>query len=540
MSGQEAVTSSNGGNDSDDLREDGRGVKRPLLASAPAPKIKKKKSKDCGPPMDAKAAKLLQRKQLQQELMKKQQKKLQEKHDKQLEQDEREKKVNVEKERLHQSTNYDSPKMDDDNKHCGHVNSLPCNDGDSINEQHELDSHTDFTNNIRPLAPDRLTSSSSKNATNHEIVPDTIEKLSSQKCSSEVSLAVELDKEDENSTSDNSGNSLIADTAPETPRKDSDIKTKSILNELTEVADEISNSICGSSASSHQKENCGLNSEGFPQNDCQLEISTNKNNEQVKLNAITTDIIKSDADTKEFIPSLIKSENDMKVSHKVEQKSEEIMTKLELDKTFTEADSWDQIAIDKKECMDIKKKDLGVNDKLDCAIKTLNEKSNSLVNKSEEISLNESSTVKDKKRSFKEEKEEKSGKDSDSDNEEKYAVKKKKRPRNGSSDSNKSNSSDEEEDSARRGRVRGGASLAARPKIKNMRKNIRDILSEDKLEEGTLAAQKAEKLRLQRLQEKRNAIREYMEKQEVCYAIYCMIIFILYPILHQGWVVISS
>ena len=76
----------------------------------------------------------------------------------------------------------------------------------------------------------------------------------------------------------------------------------------------------------------------------------------------------------------------------------------------------------------------------------------------------------------------------------------------------KSNSSDDE-NSIKKNRSK--ANLAARPKIKNIRKNIRDILSEDKLEEGTLNAQKEEKLRLQRLQEKRNAIREYMEKQEV-------------------------
>ena len=57
--------------------------------------------------------------------------------------------------------------------------------------------------------------------------------------------------------------------------------------------------------------------------------------------------------------------------------------------------------------------------------------------------------------------------------------------------------------------------LGAKPKVKNLRRNIRDILSEEKLEDDTVAAQKAEQLRLQRLQEKRLALREYIEQQEV-------------------------
>ncbi|KAK8752279.1 hypothetical protein OTU49_004709, partial [Cherax quadricarinatus] len=77
--------------------------------------------------------------------------------------------------------------------------------------------------------------------------------------------------------------------------------------------------------------------------------------------------------------------------------------------------------------------------------------------------------------------------------------------------------SDSDEDSRRRKiRRRSGAvtGLSAKPKVKNLRRNIRDIISDDKLEDDTLTAQKEEQLRLQRLQEKRVALREYLEQQQ--------------------------
>lgn len=61
----------------------------------------------------------------------------------------------------------------------------------------------------------------------------------------------------------------------------------------------------------------------------------------------------------------------------------------------------------------------------------------------------------------------------------------------------------------------GATGLSAKPKVKNLRRNIREIIGDDKLEENTLAAQKEEQLRLQRLQDKQQALREYMEQQQV-------------------------
>lgn len=66
----------------------------------------------------------------------------------------------------------------------------------------------------------------------------------------------------------------------------------------------------------------------------------------------------------------------------------------------------------------------------------------------------------------------------------------------------------------------GASGLSAKPKVKNLRRNIREIISDDKLEENTLAAQKEEQLRLQRLQEKRMALREYMEQQQVSFDLF--------------------
>lgn len=77
------------------------------------------------------------------------------------------------------------------------------------------------------------------------------------------------------------------------------------------------------------------------------------------------------------------------------------------------------------------------------------------------------------------------------------------------------NNSDGEQMKPQIRRRPGASGLSAKPKVKNLRRNIREIISDDKLEENTLAAQKEEQLRLQRLQDKRIALREYMEQQQV-------------------------
>lgn len=108
--------------------------------------------------------------------------------------------------------------------------------------------------------------------------------------------------------------------------------------------------------------------------------------------------------------------------------------------------------------------------------------------------------------------------DEDKDKESSKSSKKdSKRKEDGRSSDDEEYSSDEDSDPRHRKiRRRSGTSgLSAKPKIKNMRRNIRDIISDDKLEDDTLTAQKEEQLRLQRLQEKRLALREYLEQQQV-------------------------
>lgn len=108
--------------------------------------------------------------------------------------------------------------------------------------------------------------------------------------------------------------------------------------------------------------------------------------------------------------------------------------------------------------------------------------------------------------------------DDDKDKESSKSSKKEsKRKEDGRSSDDEEYSSDEDSDSRHRKiRRRSGTSgLSAKPKVKNMRRNIRDIISDDKLEDDTLTAQKEEQLRLQRLQEKRLALREYLEQQQV-------------------------
>ena len=127
------------------------------------------------------------------------------------------------------------------------------------------------------------------------------------------------------------------------------------------------------------------------------------------------------------------------------------------------------------------------------------------------------STKKDQKDDYyqkvQKQKDQKKGKEKsrDDDKKDKAEGKGKKKSR----DSSEEDSSDEEGDSVKKKQRRRSGGLSAMPKVKNLRRNIRDIMSDDKLEEDTLAAQKEEQLRLQRLQEKRAALREYMEQQEV-------------------------
>ena len=110
-------------------------------------------------------------------------------------------------------------------------------------------------------------------------------------------------------------------------------------------------------------------------------------------------------------------------------------------------------------------------------------------------------------------------KDDDEEKDDKKESEKIKSPESSKSGKHKKSSSSEndssDEESSRKKMKQRSGGLSAMPKVKNLRKNIRDIMSDDRLEDDTLAAQKEEKLRLQRLQEKRVALREYMEQQEV-------------------------
>ena len=160
----ESSSNSNGGEYSDEEKEERKGLKRPLSTSAaPAPKIKKKKCKDGA---DTKVSKLLQRKQLQQELIRKQQQKLQEKLAQESENDEDI--VDAQNDRL-QSTNFNSPY--DDKKDY----SLPSNDSD-VN-QSNIDICNNNECNPRPLAPDESSLSGMNDASEQNSL-----------CASEASL----------------------------------------------------------------------------------------------------------------------------------------------------------------------------------------------------------------------------------------------------------------------------------------------------------------------------------------------------------------
>lgn len=100
---------------------------------------------------------------------------------------------------------------------------------------------------------------------------------------------------------------------------------------------------------------------------------------------------------------------------------------------------------------------------------------------------------------------------------ERESEKRKKKDDSKSSDEEDDESESDEDSRWRKLRRRSGAvsGLSAKPKVKNLRRNIRDIISDDKLEDDTLNAQKEEQLRLKRLQEKRVALREYLEQQQV-------------------------
>ncbi|KAA0187956.1 hypothetical protein HAZT_HAZT000448 [Hyalella azteca] len=422
----EASNGSDGVSDSEEAN-DNRGLKRPMVTGAPAPKIKKKLKE--GSVLDKKTAKLLQRKQLQQELLKKQQQKLQErleadhardKERQQKEEDEKKKRLSLEVGNLSEVVESNSHKeksicaeTKDNSRSADVVETL-------IKQDPEIKNPFSFKSSLN---------TTDQSSIKHD--PEVKDPFSFKSASD---------------TKESKDGSTI--------KSDPDVKDPFSIKSASDIKESKDGSLIK----------------------CDPEVKDPFS-------------LKSSLDTKEDKPIVKESDLNNDPSYEKE--------------LFSEADSWGQLAIKKeeKQCHNIE--------------------TDSQADPNNEQSESAKISKKEKKRSRKD----KDNKDSDSDEDSKVSKKKKidsdgekpskskKKKSKGKDYYSDSNSSDDEGGRSRS--KTSSSSLAARPKIKNVRKNIRDILSEDKLEEGTLAAQKEEKLRLQRLQEKRNAIREYMEKQEV-------------------------
>jgi len=519
--------SSDGNKDEDgkkmeEEKDEARGVKRPIT-SAPAPKIKKRAIEDPG--TKVKSAKMRQRMQLQQELVRKQQKKLQEKLEKELQ---------FEEEQLRKESKLEEEKYEKaERERLQSTNNEPFSNT-NLEKNSKLGINTDIAESL----------SISENKTSTDVLlkplaPDGIDSVhsNSDNCSKSISNSPLLNRsEDQKSPSvDIDGSSGAVEPSVETctPTEtetqssvsdkgacDTHIVNNSSDSLLPTTETTVPNDISSNSTTNHENKEESVQGEEGIQESSNLvpEENTDANNLNTdEGNLLPTEENNCINNSQENLSSeAVTGDNETLGSDDLQNANND-NDSTNVDKIDNSAKVDDDIPSSVKEQSANEEEIPASNEKTKKGRSKSAKKKSQVIQSGSEGEEEKSKTKKSKKKRVR--KESKEGSDSEE-------TVKNKKAKKGESSGDDNSSSDSEGDSGKKGRSK--SNLGARPKVKNIRKNIRDILSEDKLEEDTLAAQKEEKLRLQRLQEKRNALREYMEKQEVCNVILYFYIILWY------------